>query len=523
MVTSIGRLRSAFSYRYHRFPGYLHAKWEQASIRLKKAHWRLQDLWSKIRSRPEVLTGKTRDEIKSLLFRDVSVHEQSSAHNGSADPVESYQGFNIYALEGRFFALSQEEGDFDVKLMRSNQYRWYSVGHSIPDVKQDIDRFAAERGGPATGVKIAPKERALFIGNIAPERTHVFLDRLDQFEVTILVTKGSSAGWQNYSRIDYTDSAGKEASSIDLNNTSKDLLKILREQNFDVVIAPYEGRKYWESFNLEMFVPAFAKRLMVMFSNGRTRSYKGEDLNRITYNKAFLSDMFRFVPPVKGKRVLEVGCSDGLACDLLLSEDPDAIVGVDSMEAVGCNYRDAKITYFNMDASNLRFKDRIFDVCYSLATLEHVRDPFTVLQEMKRVTRRGGYCKAHAGPLYHAPFGHHMFGYFDDYPWIHLRLSKDEIIEYAKQNKIDEQIRKNRGLDARDYVNAALTPEHINGLRLDEYRLREFMSQADVKVLSFAKNYEGENLLDDSLLQELSHVGKENLITSGFELIFKVK
>jgi SAM-dependent methyltransferase len=516
-----GGLRSAFLYYYHRFPGYLQAKRERATAKLKQTRWQLDDSWQRAFHGSEDLTGKSREQVRKVLFRDLAEHR--APHQTSPVLVESYKEFNVYSLEGRFFGLPKDAGNLDVELLRDNKYAWCSVGHTVPDIEQDIDQFLAQRDGSSAGVKATPRERALFISNVAAERAGAFLDRLRQYDVTVLVTRESAESWPGYPTIDYLDAAGGRADSIDLSNTSPELLQDLKAKNFDLVIAPYEGRKYWNTFNLEVFVPAFANRLMVMFEDGKTRFYKGEDLNRITYNKAYLNDMFRFVPPLKGRRVLEVGCSDGLACDLLLSEDPAALVGVDCMEAVGCNYRDPKINYFNMDAANLQFKDGAFDVCYSLATLEHVPDPFAVMAEMKRVTRKGGYCIVQAGPLYHSPFGHHMFGFFDDYPWIHLRLSKDEIAKHAEENQIEARIRQSHGISARDYVDGMLRPEHINGLKVEEYRLDEFMSLPDVKVLNFARNYEGENLLDQSMLSELPNLSKENLTTSGFELIFKVK
>jgi len=81
---------------------------------------------------------------------------------------------------------------------------------------------------------------------------------------------------------------------------------------------------------------------------------KGGDINRILYNKAYLGRMFRSIPKPKGKEVLEIGCSDGLACDLLTNEEPERIVGIDILENVGCNYPHPKIRYIKMDASNLQ-------------------------------------------------------------------------------------------------------------------------------------------------------------------------
>lgn len=43
------------------------------------------------------------------------------------------------------------------------------------------------------------------------------------------------------------------------------------------------------------------------------------------------------------------------------------------------------------DAHLLPFKDEAFDIVYSIATLEHVKKPWIVSEEIKRVLRTGGY------------------------------------------------------------------------------------------------------------------------------------
>jgi SAM-dependent methyltransferase len=521
MSTTIGRLKETFLYKYHRLPGYLQAKRERMAARAKVARWKVEETWRHTVHPSQPLSGKSRKEIEQILFRDLIESTTADEVHAAPELVEDHHGFNIFALEGRYFGLKREAGMLDAESLRANEYDPCLVAHTLPDVREEIDRFI-NRSETSNHTENS-SQRVLFIGNVAPDRARAFLERLRQHDVTILSTRGLHPDWQGYETIGYFDAAGNESPAIDLNNTSAELLETLRQRKFDFVAAPYLGRTYWNSFNIEMFVPAFSNRLVTMFEDGRTRSYQGEDLNRITYNKAYLNDMFRFVPPVKGKRVLEVGCSDGLACDLLLSEEPDAVVGIDCMEAVGCSYRDPKINYFKMDASRLRFKDRVFHVAYSLATLEHVPDPFAVMQEMRRVTRAGGYCVIQAGPLYHSPFGHHMFGFFDEFPWIHLRLSKDEIVDYARSTGADRRIEQAHGVSAAEYVDRMLRPEHINGLTVKQYRLGEFMALPNVKVLNLAKNYEGQDALTGEVRDSLAAYGEEDLTTSGFELIVKIR
>jgi hypothetical protein len=116
-----------------------------------------------------------------------------------------------------------------------------------------------------------------------------------------------------------------------------------------------------------------------------------------------------------------------------------------------------------------------------------------------------------------------MFGYFDDYPWIHIRLSKEEIISYARKMGIDRQIEANLGRNIHDYVEGMLNPHHINGLKFEAYRLEEFMNLPDVEVLNFSRSYEGNNLLTANILKELTYLSPEDLVAHGFELIFRVK
>jgi hypothetical protein len=146
---------------------------------------------------------------------------------------------------------------------------------------------------------------------------------------------------------------------------------------------------------------------------------------------------------------------------------------------------------------------------------------------MTRVTRPGGYGYVQAGPLYFSPFGHHMFGYFDEVPWIHLRRRPAEIVAYANAHGTDAALRRNLGRTAQHYVESMLTRDHINGKTLREYQLEEFMRRPDIEVLMFRPSHEGESLLTPDILREIlrEHPGltREDLIAHGFELAFRVR
>jgi len=91
-----------------------------------------------------------------------------------------------------------------------------------------------------------------------------------------------------------------------------------------------------------------------------------------------------YVPLEKGVRLLDVGCGNGFF-SIPLSRICDT-VGVDfSEKMLGKNPIPQK---FLMDANRLAFQDFAFDVSFCHALLHHVSNPDSVLQEMKRVSRK---------------------------------------------------------------------------------------------------------------------------------------
>ena len=460
-------------------------------------------------------------KIDDTEIKKNNTQNKESHHKPAPILMESdYLGFKIFLFDSRYFAILKDDGDFNIDCIKMNNYQKCLVALSLEEIKGEINIIGGE-------TILSPEkdynERVLFICNVPPLTiTHLTHD-FEKHEISFLVPKEYGNLPKSNCIIKYLDAHGKESCNFDITDIYQHLLQDLIRKKFDLVIIPFEGSDFWKGTGLELLAAAISNRIMIIFPNGKKRLYKGEDIRRIQYNKAYLNSMFRFLPKLTSKKLLEIGCSDGFACDLLLSENPEKIIGIDTLEIVGCNYQDSKIEYIKMDASQLLFENHSFDLCFSIATLEHCKDPFSVLQEMKRVTKKGGYCYVQAGPLYFSPFGHHMFGYFDDYPWIHLRMSKEQIIAYARQHNVDEKILKNLGIDAENYVFGMLNVDHINGKKFDDYQLEKFMSLPDIEVLNFSRSYEGKNLLSSKIKDELKHINEDDLISHGFELVFRVK
>lgn len=363
------------------------------------------------------------------------------------------------------------------------------------------------------------QQKALFIGRELPLNFKEAFEQL-HYDLTFLIPKSEEEDWIKF----LPNSYQSHQDAFNLANPSPGQIQKIKDHNFDMYIISYGTRINWGDVTIEQYIGNFTHSFILIHPRGNIRIYdRWDDFMRINYNKSLLGTMFKYIPNLKDKKILDIGCSDGMVEDLLLNEDPDTIVGIDIMDDVGCNYKDTKITYYKMDACELNFEENSFDLCFSIAVLEHCNDPFLVLQKIKKVIKKGGYCFIQSAPIYFSPFGHHMFGYFDNYPWIHLRLSKDEIIDYCKRNNLEVQSERSSNSRIEDYIYGMLNDDHINGKLFKEYKIEEFISQPDIEVLYYSRSYEGENLLTKEIINELKHYPEVDLISHGFALVFKVK
>jgi len=104
------------------------------------------------------------------------------------------------------------------------------------------------------------------------------------------------------------------------------------------------------------------------------------------------------VNPLKGGVSLDVGCGTGDLSVELSRHQPKAVIGIDfSLPMVTIGHQ--KITKLNLtsllslgigDALHLPFPDETFDTVATAFTLRNLTDYSAGIQEMRRVTRKGG-------------------------------------------------------------------------------------------------------------------------------------
>ena len=145
------------------------------------------------------------------------------------------------------------------------------------------------------------------------------------------------------------------------------------------------------------------------------------------------------------KRLLVIGCGDGLAMGEWLSLQPTETVGVDLFnfgtawqqvqEACGC--RGHQVSFLQADIADLSrtIPEGWADAIVSDAVFEHCQDLPAVVRELARLLRPGGMLYASYGPIWHAAGGDHFSGRGGlEHSYNHLTLSQDDYRRYFKDH-----------------------------------------------------------------------------------------
>ena len=92
------------------------------------------------------------------------------------------------------------------------------------------------------------------------------------------------------------------------------------------------------------------------------------------------------------RRVLDAACGEGYGTALLAAAGARSAIGVDLDEStiVHARGRHPGPEFVQADVRQLPFEDRAFDLIVSFETIEHVRDPDAVLDELQRVLADDG-------------------------------------------------------------------------------------------------------------------------------------
>ena len=83
--------------------------------------------------------------------------------------------------------------------------------------------------------------------------------------------------------------------------------------------------------------------------------------------------------------------------------------------------------FLRSDAQNLALKSNSIDIVFCINAFEHIPDPKSVLNEIHRILKHGGYAFVSFIPVFYSDVGSHMVEFISE-PWAHLKYSDEEYI-----------------------------------------------------------------------------------------------
>ncbi len=184
------------------------------------------------------------------------------------------------------------------------------------------------------------------------------------------------------------------------------------------------------------------------------------------YRSQFLNDCLLYTEGFSAKSVLVVGCGTGEDC-LPFVEAGAIVSGLDITDEIGKNFMTSGVKYYRGSIEGCVLESASFDLVFSIATMEHVHNIQAGFREMARLTKPGGLIYSMAAPLWHSRTGHHL-DRLSFMPWIHLRLTSQDILAYCHANGIqnpDHDIAYDVEFMFSDYFNRLPSWQYLEACR----------------------------------------------------------
>lgn len=191
----------------------------------------------------------------------------------------------------------------------------------------------------------------------------------------------------------------------------------------------------------------------------------------------------RAMPPLWGKRVLEIGCGHGGITCYLASIGATPAVGIDldpsrfehgaalagAIESASGGRHKLTVTFAVMDCHDLAFADASFDVVMADNLMEHVTDPKRVMLEAFRVLTANGILVVPTFSSILSKHGLHV-KHGLKVPWANLFFNERTIVEVVRR-------RARRHPELRDVY---------PGLHGDPQRVRDLRKHRDLNDITHA-------------------------------------
>lgn len=265
------------------------------------------------------------------------------------------------------------------------------------------------------------------------------------------------------------------------------------------------------------------RHFVLRFGGLKELFHKAEEQPRLVkergYHHNLIGNLSRFVQ-IRGKKVLVVGCAEGLECELIRLCGAKEVIGLDITDRIGKHYTHPAIKYVKASALEIPFDDNTFDICTSIATLEHILEPKAAVEEMVRVVRENEVVYCYAAPLWHSPYGHHKEDIFPNDPWIHLRKKSADQMKSYYENTCNDVVGGDTITGHIDWIYAS---DYCNRVSVSEYKsiVAQMLSLTSPIHIGFGINLAYKNLLKAEIHDELQEYPAEELLTESLTWVLR--
>src|SRR5581483_6128314 len=267
--------------------------------------------------------------------------------------------------------------------------------------------------------------------------------------------------------------------------------------DFTVRLLPARTRFLFHACRLLLRTPfsgqARARVLIHLPPTMRAKSYNAWH----AYTAGTLIDIY-------GKKVLVVGCNVGRDCAYFVRLGARAVHGLDVIEEIGQAYKHRRVHYLRASVEGIPVRGGTYDLVFCFATMEHVPNVERAFAEMARVTRGGALIYSVASPLWNSRYGHHKGELFERFPWIHLRMTENEILDLCRREGIEDPSGR---YPMTVHVAYMLNPQYFNMTPACRYVSSCTALSDEVEICENSLALDREELLTPDICRELESKG----------------
>lgn len=260
--------------------------------------------------------------------------------------------------------------------------------------------------------------------------------------------------------------------------------------------------------NLSSVIPGILKKATKRLCSSVVRS--------ADYQIVYLNHFLKFVD-LDAKSLMIVGLGQGLEVPCFLDKGCSKVIAIEPFPIIEESQFGPRFELVVTGGESIPVEDNYFDHVYSIASLEHMANPLSVVREMVRVLKPGGVLYCSGGPFWFSAYGYHKKEKYPllTEPWFHVAYTKEEYLqkhpEIAKNAKHLKRINQ-----IYDHPGYNRLPSQIYYDITAELLRDNLPLDISVQILS-------ENMLNKSTCRDklLSSYSKRDLLTEGFTFVMR--